>query len=253
MRSIQLHQIIKTFFINTLKGSRDIFFGNNCFICKDKIIEHTSNSQHVCSNCWNKIKKSSPPFCHKCGRHLSDNLHENICSSCLNQKLHFDRAISPCLYEGNLKELIHKFKYENKDYLGKDLSKLLIDFINFYRFDIDFIDCVIPIPLHKTRLREREYNQSEILANFFAKEFSKPLNNFSLIRDKPTKKQTELEIEKRFNNIKESFKVVDAKPIINKNILLVDDVLTTGATASEAALTLKTAGANIVFVLTLAH
>ena len=129
----------------------------------------------------------------------------------------------------------------------------MIEFIKEFNLPMDFLDLILPIPLHKARLREREFNQAEILSNCIASEFKKEVSNDTLRRHRATKTQTELEDNLRFLNVKGSFSVVNSEYIKGKNILLIDDVLTTGATASEAAYTLKNAGANIVFVLTLAN
>jgi ComF family protein len=170
----------------------------------------------------------------------------------VKKTLHFDRAFSPCVYEGAVKELIHEFKYKNKDYLGSTLGKLMVDFIKEYELPIDLIDFIIPVPLHKIRLREREYNQAEILSNHIGREFNRMVSNNILVRNRYTKTQTELEPENRLSNVKNSFSVTQNGVFKNKNLLLIDDVLTTGSTASEAAYALKNCGANIVFVLTLA-
>jgi ComF family protein len=111
----------------------------------------------------------------------------------------------------------------------------------------------MPVPLHKTRLREREFNQAQILSNHIARKFNKKVSHDNLRRLRLTKTQTELEIGERLLNVKGSFTATKKEDIKGKNILLVDDVLTTGATCSEAACALKDAGANIVFVLTLAN
>jgi ComF family protein len=152
-----------------------------------------------------------------------------------------------------IKDLIHAFKYKNKDYLGAILGKLMIEFIKEYNLPINFIDLIVPIPLHKSRLREREFNQAEILSRGVGLEFNKEILRDAFIRQRMTKTQTELQPNERVRNVKDSFLVLDNKFIEGKNILLVDDVLTTGATSSEAARTLKNAGAGVVFVLTLAN
>jgi ComF family protein len=167
--------------------------------------------------------------------------------------LHFDRAFSPCVYEGVIKELIHAFKYQGKDYLGAVLSRLMVEFIEDYNVPVDLLDLIIPIPLHKTRLREREFNQAGILSNHIAHQFNKKVAHGILRRLRNTQTQTELETEQRLLNVKDSFAVTKSQDIKGKKILLIDDVLTTGATSSEAAYALKNAGANIVFVLTLAN
>jgi len=232
----------------------DIIYPKVCLVCKNSLKNVSSIDSTVCGQCWTKIKRNLPPFCNSCGRHLKKaNLNKNICPTCLKKPLHFDRAFSPCIYDGAIKELIHEFKYKNKDYLGATLSRLMIEFIKEYDVPIDYLDLIVPIPLHPTRLREREFNQAEILSNYIAAEFNKNITDKILIRHRVTKTQTELETEQRFVNVQGSFSVTRKEGLKGKNILLVDDVLTTGATSSEAASALKGAGANIVFVLTLSN
>ncbi len=234
-------------------GLVDVLYPKTCLACKKKITV-SSIDNLVCRQCWGKIKKNLPPFCCRCGRHLEiDNSLKNICRPCLKEPLHFDRAFSPCIYEGTIKELIQAFKYKNKDYLGPTLSRLMADFIKEYELPMDIFDFIVPIPLHKARLREREFNQAQILSDYIAREFHKKTLNDNLSRHRPTRTQTELETEERLLNVRESFSLKDKSAIRGKNILLVDDVLTTGATVSEATRVLKEAGAQIVFVLTLAN
>jgi ComF family protein len=204
--------------------------------------------------CWAKIRRNLPPFCLRCGRHLEkNNLHKSICLDCLKKNLVFDRAFSPCVYEGTIKQLIHEFKYKDKEYLGQTLVKLMIEFIQEYNLPMNDIDFIIPIPLHRTRLREREFNQAKILSNYLAQEFHKNVLDDCLMRNRNTKTQTDLETPERLLNVKGSFSVKTSESIKGKNLLLVDDVLTTGATCSEAARALKDAGAGIIFALTLAN
>ena len=238
---------------NFIRGLRDIVYPKICLICKGKI---TANSidELVCLECWGKIKKNVPPFCRRCGRQLKNGkLSKNICPDCIKRQSHFDRAFSPCLYDGVIKELIHEFKYKGKDYLGFSLSKLMVEFIKEYELPMGLIDWVVPVPLHQARMREREFNQAEVLSSYIASEFNKKLSQNNLIRHRQTKAQTDLESDARLDNVKGSFSVKEKEIIKGKNLLLVDDVLTTGATSSEAACVLKDAGANIVFVLTLAN
>lgn len=236
-----------------MRGIADLAFPKICLSCKSKL-NASDNEGYICAPCRAKIKRNIPPFCLACGRHLEKrNLNKSICPGCLRKRLHFDRAFSPCLYEGVVKDLIHEFKYKGKDYLGKSLSKIMIEFIEEYDLPIDLLDLIIPMPLHKTRLREREFNQAEILSRDIASEFGVSLEPELLIRHRFTETQTGLPVGNRFANVRESFSVPKDSGLKNKNILLVDDVLTTGATSSEAARTLKDSGANIVFVLTLAN
>jgi len=236
-----------------IRGLTDILYPKICLACKNKL-DASASDEYICKLCRLKIKRNLPPFCLSCGRHLEKkNLHKHICPACLRKRLHFDRAYSPCLYEGVAKELIHQFKYKGKDQLGKPLSKIMIEFIQEYDLPMEYLDLIIPMPLHPARLREREFNQAEILSRQIAAEFKKDVFTEALSRHRLTKSQTELATDKRFANVKDSFLVLKNNALKNKNVLLVDDVLTTGATSSEAAGALKAAGANIVFVLTLAN
>ncbi|MBM3254892.1 MAG: ComF family protein [Candidatus Omnitrophica bacterium] len=236
-----------------LEGLRNIIYPKLCLICKQRLSSGSIDG-FVCPGCWSRIKKTLPPFCRRCGRQLQGGaLDKHICASCIRNSPHFDRAFSPCAYEGVIKELIQEFKYKRKDYLGYALSSLLIDFIKEYSIAMDIIEWIIPVPLHKTRMREREFNQAQIIAAYIASEFKIKMLEDNLIRHRYTKTQTDLEGQERLLNVQNSFSVKDNKVIRGKNILLIDDVLTTGATSSEAASALKAAGAGIVFVATLAN
>ncbi len=237
---------------NFIHGIIDIIYPKICHACKKKMTA-LSIDEVICIECWAKIKKNTPPFCHSCGRDMRGKKSlKNTCLNCIKRPLQFDRAFSPCLYEGVIKELIHAFKYQKKDYLGITLAKLMIDFIKEYNLPIQFMDLIIPIPLYKTKLREREFNHAFILSKYLGAEFNKEVSAERLSRNKNTKTQTELKDNERFSNVKGCFSVPQENCVKNRNILLIDDVLTTGATVSEAALALKNAGANIVYVLTLA-
>ncbi|MFC1804385.1 double zinc ribbon domain-containing protein [Candidatus Omnitrophota bacterium] len=237
-----------------LGGLKDLVFPPRCVACGQRLDQKEAIDGLVCLICWNKVKKNLPPFCNSCGRHLEKRLvSKGICPACIRKNLRFDRAFSPCAYEGVVKELIHAFKYRGKDELGSTLGRLMIDFAKEYSLPMDLIDAVVPVPLFTSRLREREFNQAEVLGGEIAREFNKQLLTRSLKRHRNTRTQTDLEERERLANVKESFSAVEGKDLKNKNILLVDDVLTTAATSSEAAHALKGAGARIVFVLTLAN
>jgi ComF family protein len=244
-----------------IQGVKELIYPKICLICKRRLNNIPSINGIICKHCWTEIKRNKPPFCHFCGRHLQKvNITKHICPACARQTLHFDRAFSPCIYEGIIKELIHEFKYKGKDYLGKTLVQPMIEFIKEFSLPMDVIDYIIPVPLSASRMREREFNQSEILASHIAAHFNKPMAPEMLARSRHTKTQTELEPQERLENVRGSFSLPrplttagNAERIKNRTILLVDDVLTTAATASEAALTLKNAGAGVVFVLTLAN
>jgi competence protein ComFC len=244
---------MKKFIVKLLIGLKNIIYPPTCLICKQGLAK-TRPDELVCVKCREGIKKNAPPFCRRCGRNLGKiNSAVNICPACLKNQAHFDRAFAPCVYEGAIKDLIHEFKYNNRDYLAGILSALMVDFIREYDIPISSLDLIIPIPLHPARLREREFNQAELLARKIASAYSKPVSSDNLVRRRHTRTQTDLQSSERLTNVKDSFALRFPELVKGKNILLVDDVMTTGATSSEASRALKNAGACTVFVLTLAN
>jgi competence protein ComFC len=244
---------MKKIIIKLISGLKDIIYPKTCLICKQNLAANCPD-EFVCIKCWAAIKKNTPPFCRRCGRTLDkESLAKTYCSACLKTPLYFDRAFAPCIYEGAIKDLIREFKYRKTDYLADTLSKLMVDFIREYDLPISSIDVIIPVPLHPARLREREFNQAELLTKNIASAFALMVSADNLVRLRHTRTQTELESSKRLENVKDSFSVKSPDRVKGKNILLVDDVMTTGATSSEASRALKNAGANKVFVLTLAN
>jgi len=232
----------------------DLIYPRHCIGCK-KPLKNTATIENIaCAGCWANIKKNRPPFCACCGRYIDwKTSRSKVCNSCLKKELHFDRAFSACIYEGLVKELIHRFKYRSQDHLSPVLSFLLIDFIKEFNLPpLEYFDMLMPIPLHKNKLREREFNQSALIAQNLSKAFGMDVSTDNLMRVRDTNTQTELPPEKRFLNVLDSFSVREPAKIKDKMILLVDDVLTSGATCSEAAKALKSNGARTVFVLTIA-
>ncbi|MFA4854679.1 MAG: ComF family protein [Candidatus Omnitrophota bacterium] len=235
-----------------LKGLRDLIYPECCLACK-KSIHPNQGRDFICTSCRDGIEMNLPPFCAYCGRHLDGlSLEKNICPGCLSIKFNFDRAFSPCKYSGTIKKLIHEFKYSGSDYLGRDLGKIMNNFIRAYDLPIEYMDFIIPVPLHNSRLRQREFNQAQILSEQVAGEFNKEVLAQVLIRNRMTKTQTGLDPQERWINVEESFCVTRPEMVRERNLLLVDDVLTTGATSSQAAKSLKESGARNVFLLTLA-
>lgn len=236
-----------------LKSLQEIVYPRYCLLCHKKISERDTNDL-VCSECLEAITLNTPPFCQKCGRKISGKYTaRNICKDCIHTHFYFDRAWASCHYGDLVKEMIHSFKYKNKVGLSKQLSGLMINFAKDYYLPLSHCDYAIPIPLSKSKFREREFNQAQILANDVAGYFGITLMDDNLKRIRNTPSQTELEEKERWQNIQGAFRLKEPNSIRERMLLLIDDVLTTGATVSEAAKTLKEAGAAVVFVLTIAN
>lgn len=228
----------------------NIIFPHICLSCKKKL---NDRKQIICINCDNDLPVNRLPFCKKCGANLKKyEIQKNFCEECSKnyKKMYFDSSKSVFLYKEPVSDLICLFKYKQNLRLADFFGKKIIQFIKNYAL-LNNIDIIVPIPLHAKRLREREFNQAEILAQTISREYNLELEPKALVRIHMKHVQSSLEKTKRFENIKGAFKIKN-NIFKNKNILLVDDVFTTGATLSEAAFTLKKAGANKVCAFTLA-
>jgi ComF family protein len=160
-------------------------------------------------------------------------------------------AYSACLYDGALKELIHSFKYKGKTALAGVFSRLMMDYIR-ENPEIAAVDLITVVPLHKKRLREREFNQSLLLAGGVSKKFVIPLIH-TMEKTRLTRYQNELLKSERLKNLRGAFSVLPKADIKDKNILLIDDIMTTGSTLGECAKTLLGGGAGCVKCFTLAR
>jgi ComF family protein len=154
--------------------------------------------------------------------------------------------------EDPLRRVVHSFKYGRKVSLGKPLGRLMArgceEFVNECR-----VDLIIPVPLHSKRLRWRGFNQSALLARQVSRAYGLPMEPFVLMRDKETLPQTQLSEEERRKNVRGAFSVRAAGALKGKTLLLVDDVYTSGATLNECSRVLMRAGADKVYILTLAR
>jgi len=235
-----------------LESIVSLVYPSICVVCK-RSNYNKENEGCICNECYLSIKRHTPPFCLKCGRGLTENksIQNGICPTCSNRQYYFQRAWSVCSYEGIIKELIHRFKYNQKtqyEIVFKNLFKEFLDVFNILR-DIDLI---IPIPLHPTRLREREYNQSQIIASIVGEIIQKPVVLDILVRLRNTKSQIDLDEKTRIKNIGGCFAVKNSAQLESKSVLLIDDVLTTGTTLSEAARVIKEFNPRRICALTLA-
>lgn len=223
----------------------DLIFPKFCLGCG-------AENSYLCQSCSQTLKINHFPFCPMCKNGLVDFIR------CSKHKPCATFCLSPFSYDNNLiKNLLHKYKYEFIKDIGYDLANFMIESINKSKlFSYSAIKLtgflIVPVPLHKKRLVWRGFNQSEILA----RKISEKLNiEFAeaLKRIKNTKPQIEMADEKqRQENIKDAFICENPLEIKNKIIILVDDMITTGATLEECAHVLKQNGAREVWALTVA-
>jgi competence protein ComFC len=202
-----------------------------------------------------------PPKCIFCNELLDNTAKINICLSC-HERVPFyssvvrrdslfpenggcDKFVCACYYSGMIKDAIIRYKFFNKssycETLALLLSKKIKEMTNIGDFDI-----IMSVPLHKNKQNSRGYNQSLLISKYISKTFNIPDVSASLQRVKDTRSQSLLAKGQRYDNVKDAFKVKDASKVKGRNILLIDDVLTTGSTLDECSRVLKQSGAKMV-------
>ncbi|MFQ5991626.1 MAG: ComF family protein [Nitrospiraceae bacterium] len=207
-----------------------------------------------CRQCWGDIRPLQGPACPRCGRPFASPVTMTYspthhCAACRHRRPAFTQAWSLYPYTPPLRDAIRLFKYRRKVVLADALG----DLFSGPWPQLPELDVVIPVPLHSSRLREREFNQSLLLADRLNHHLRLPLSHDNLVRTRATRLQTELSRSARLRNLRRSFVVRRPDDVAGKRILLVDDVLTTGTTVNECAKALRRAGSGDVYVGTLAR
>lgn len=234
-----------------LHGFQDLVYPPYCTTCRSNR-PLTRPYAGLCPDCIDRLPLNGPPFCLICSRHLTQAFPGPLCRTCRSRRPAFDFAFGACLYTPAVRTLLHEFKFHQKTYLRHAFARRMVDFIIHHNLDIDRFDAVIPMPLAPARQRERGYNQAQLLAEPLARTFDKPLWRNTLLKTRMTPPQSTLGRKERFTNVWGAFRIKPSKGLSGSQILIVDDLLTTGATAAAAAHTVKAAGAQTVAVLTLA-
>lgn len=217
-----------------------------CIACKSELAE--KNVYDMCPECYQKLDFITHNFCVRCGQKLPKDL-SGACLNCKATNYHFELARSAVSFSGDMIKIIHRFKYARYKFLAEPLSYLLYDLLLVQDWKIDMIAYV---PLFLNRERTRGYNQSRELSLYLSKHTSLPIFD-DIVRLKDTPTQTKLSRRERQENVKDCFKVNNKSAVKGLNILLIDDVFTTGSTSNEVSKELKKAGANKIYVLTVAH
>lgn len=217
-----------------------------CIICNEEL--KTKNKYCICDKCLQKLPYQTGRVCYKCGDTVFGS--GSYCLHCKDHEKPYEFARAPFTYEGAIKTLIYKLKYSKGKYLAPYLSLFLLD--EFAKQDWN-VDVVIPVPLFASREKKRGFNQATLLSSQFTNMLNLPIDTQTLIRIKNTPTQTKLTKQERKINLTKAFKVTNKQNVKNKNILLIDDVFTTGATIEECSEVLKKAGAKNIYILTLAH
>lgn len=210
--------------------------------------QKSPENRFFCLSCWGKITPLSGPSCPVCAFPFPSEValfHSpgHLCGECREAPPYFSKAITPYRYEGALAKAVQLLKYERQVVLATSLAALLMTKLAPLE-----IDLVTAIPLHVSKLRQREFNQSLLVAKEVSRRLAKPLAVDVMIRNRETEPQVGLSKKARKKNMRHVFSIQRQKRVFGKRILLIDDVYTTGATLKEAAKTLIKTGAQEVIV-----
>lgn len=233
-----------------LSGLAGLLFPPKCAICGTG-----TERDGFCDNCLARVSFITSPMCPKCGLpYPVEEGVDHLCAECIAESTregqHFSVARSAGIYKDNILKLVHRFKYGRKMSAGRLLGSIMAKRAEGL-FEIRQYDIMVPVPLHRQRLKQRGFNQSLFLARELARAFAIPVDFESLKRTRDTGPQVDLGGDERRDNVKGAFEAADA--VKGKKVLLIDDVLTTGSTARECARALVSKGALDVAVYTAAR
>lgn len=228
---MKIFKKIKDIFLNSL-------YPNNikCIFCDNDL----GDEGLICDECLKNGYLNKGTRCVICDVEIKEG--NKICDNCKREKPKFVKAVCPFVYKDNVRSSILKFKSDGAKYLAKPFAKFIFNRLNEENIHFDMI---IPVPSHKDTIKKRGYNQAKILADEIALLSGKPVEEV-IIKNVKTKTQKSLSFKDRHKNLENSMTLTDKKIIKGKNILLVDDILTTGATVNYCSQLLM--GCNGVYV-----
>jgi len=226
--------------LTKLKGmALDLLFPQWCVGCGKE-------GDFLCHSCCQSLSRIMPPLCPRCGKPQPSGV---LCPSCVGWQTEIEGIRSPFRFEGAIRQAIHQLKYRNLRAIAVPMARLLVDYLITNPMPGEVL---VPVPLHQKRLRERGYNQSELLARESGKLIGLPVVDDSLIRQRHASPQARTSsVDERWSNAANAFTCRNHK-LRDKQVLLIDDVTTSGATLAACASALKAAGTSSVWGLVLA-
>lgn len=237
-----------------------VVYPTRCALC-GHFLPHFLSAP-ICETCWSEIPAASGSACHRCGDALSVPAGSEValCRTCRLAPPPFERAVASAIYDGRMRDAIHALKYQRLKPAARPLGRLLAAAIAQLADQAPAEMLVVPVPLHRSKLHGRGFNQARSLAVEALKGLRSSHPNWrlslapaTLLRQRATESQAGLTPRQRRLNLRGVFRVSDAAAVAGNDVLLIDDILTTGATARSAAKALLEAGARSVWVATLAR
>ncbi len=234
-----------------IEAGLGFFYPEACQLCG--IHRATHREGFVCTDCRQEVRLIQPPWCERCGLPFPGEITGPFkCANCHDVELHFSSARSAVLASDRVLEVIHRYKYGGALWLEPFLATLLTERATPALREEKW-DAIVPVPLHVLKEREREFNQAERLARRLNAATGIPVNTRLLRRVTPTRTQTLLDRRQRAENVRRAFALRKGASPRALSLVLVDDVLTTGATTNACARVLRAAGAAKVCVWTVAR
>lgn len=226
--------------LNSLKRvALDLLFPRWCIGCGRE-------GDYICGACRETLPVITPPLCPRCGRPQAQGI---LCPECTDRQAEIDGIRSPFLFDGVIRQAVHELKYRNLRALVPRLAGLMYDYITANPVPGEVL---VPVPLHWKRYRERGYNQSALLARELGRHSSLPVEETCLVRHSHTLPQARsASVGERHDNVASAFACRDGR-LRGRQVILIDDVSTSGATLNACARVLKSGGATAVWGLVLA-
>ncbi len=226
----------------------DYILPYRCSNCSNLISR--DHKQGVCYDCFPTLDFITAPYCNKCGIGFAFEMKGMVtCANCASSPPNYEFARSLFKFNEKSKSIIHDFKYADRTSHAEMFSEL---FLSRYHKDVMHIDAIVPVPMNRFKRVFRHYNPAQVLAAALAKSMGREAIPNALIKSKWTNSQTNLNKKERRKNLSDSLKYNPNVDLEGKNILLVDDVRTTGATSAKCTSLLKKAGAKKVVLFTIA-
>ncbi len=236
---------------HVLDAGLNLFYPAVCQICREQ--RATSAESYICGDCRTKVRVIDGAFCSKCGIPYDGAITSEFeCAECKDVDLKFDAARAAVRVNAFMLDVVHRYKYARALWFEQYLGELLVQ-AAVPELCKEHWDFIVPVPLHPVKQREREFNQAERLAKYLGRAANIPVNTFILKRIQPTQSQTTLSREERADNVRKAFALRGPVDVKEKSIVIIDDILTTGATTSACAGILKKAGASRIQVWTVAR
>jgi len=224
----------------------DIIFPPHCRICGE------IGSSILCRKCIESFQPLVPPLCEICSAPVDREEELTICSRCRDFRPSYDRAWSLFVYDGALKKAVLDFKYNGVSRLHNIFGELIFERLKRELKGTE-IDAVVAVPLHPSREKSRGYNQALLLARSSASMISLPVLESELVRVRHTDSLSDLGRKERYSSLEGVFSLQKKISLTGKKILLVDDIITTGATFHQCSRILKEGGASHVYGITVAR